>query len=385
MRKSVVFSLLGLGVVGGFWLGFGGSTTAQQPPAQNGPPPVPVTADVARKQDFPVFQLGLGQVQAFNTVTIHVRVDGALDKVAFTEGQDVKQGDVLAQIDPRPFQAALDQAAATKDKDAANLANAQRDYDRYVTLAPQNFTSKQVLDTQKALVAQLTAQVKADQAAIDNAKVQLGYTTITAPISGRTGIRLIDQGNIVHATDTTGLVVLTQLHPISVIFTLSETLLPKVSKAMAQGGLKVEAWSQDDSLKLGDGKVALIDNQIDPATGTMKIKATFPNDDLTLWPGQFVNARLLLETRQDGVTIPVAAIQRGPNGTFAWVVKPDKSVEMRPIKIAYSTTDTALVESGIAAGDTVVTGGQYRVVIGGKVEVTMKGPKQTADSAGPAQ
>ena len=377
MRKSVMLTLLGLGLVG--------SAMAQQPPAPNGPPPVPVTADLARKQDFPVFQLGLGQVQAFNTVTIHVRVDGALDKVAFTEGQDVKQGDVLAQIDPRPFQASLDQAAAAKDKDAAQLANAQRDLDRYVTLAPQNFTSKQVLDTQRALVAQLTAQVKADQAAIDNAKVQLGYTTITAPISGRTGIRLIDQGNIVHATDTTGLVVLAQLHPISVIFTLSETLLPKVSKALAQGGLKVEAWSQDDSLKLGDGKVALIDNQIDPATGTMKIKATFPNDDLTLWPGQFVNARLLLETRQDGITIPVAAIQRGPNGTFAWIVKPDQTVEMRPIKIAYSTTDTALIDSGIAAGDTVVTGGQYRLVIGGKVDVTMKQPKQTADGAGPAQ
>jgi len=385
MRKSVVFTLLGLGVVGGFWLGFGGSTTAQQPPAPNGQPPVPVTADQARKQDFPVFQLGLGQVQAYNTVTIHVRVDGALDKVAFTEGQDVKQGDLLAQIDPRPFQAALDQAVATKDKDAANLANAERDFDRYVTLAPQNFTSKQVLDTQKALVAQLTAQVKADQAAVDNAKVQLGYTTISAPIGGRTGIRLIDQGNIVHATDTGGLVVLTQLRPISLIFTLSETLLPQVSKALAKGPLKVEAWSQDDSIKLGEGNVALIDNQIDPSTGTMKIKATFPNDALTLWPGQFVNARLLLDTRQGGITIPVSAIQRGPNGTFAWVIKPDKSVEMRPIKVAYSTTDTALIDSGLADGDTVVTEGQYRLVIGGKVDVTMKSPKQTADQAGPAQ
>jgi multidrug efflux system membrane fusion protein len=377
MRKKTVLALLGLSLAG--------SVMAQQPPAQSGPPAVPVTADLARKQDFPVFQLGLGQVQAFNTVTIHVRVDGALDKVAFTEGQDVKQGDLLAQIDPRPFQASLDQAAATKDKDAAQLANAQHDLDRYVTLAPQNFTSKQVLDTQRALVAQLTAQVKADQAAIDNAKVQLGYTTITAPISGRTGIRLIDQGNIVHATDTTGLVVLTQLRPISVIFTLSETLLPKVSKALAAGPLKVEAWSQDDSLKLGEGQVALIDNQIDPSTGTMKIKATFPNEALSLWPGQFVNARLLIETRQDGITIPVSAIQRGPNGTFAWVVKPDKSVEMRPIKIAYSTTDTALIDSGLAAGDTVVTGGQYRLVLGGKVDVTMTPPKQTADGAGPAQ
>ncbi|MEI9985796.1 MAG: efflux RND transporter periplasmic adaptor subunit [Aliidongia sp.] len=381
----MVLALLVIGFAVAGWFGLSGSTTAQPSAGQAGPPPVPVTADTARKQDVPVFQLGLGQVQAYNTVTIHVRVDGALDKVAFKEGQDVKEGDLLAQIDPRPFQAALDQAAATKDKDAAQLANAERDLDRYVTLAPQNFTSKQVLDTQRALVAQLSAQIKADQAAIDNAKVQLGYTTITSPLTGRTGIRLIDQGNIVHAADAGGLVVVTQLHPISLIFTLSETLLPAVTKAMAAGQLKVEAWSQDDSLKLDEGSVALIDNQIDPSTGTMKIKATFPNEALTLWPGQFVNARLLLETRHDGVTVPVSAIQRGPNGTFAWVIKPDKTVEMRPIKVGYTTSDTALIDSGLTAGEVVVVEGQYRLVVGGPVEATMQPPKQTAAAQGSAK
>jgi len=384
MRNRVVLALLVIVVAFAGWFWLGGSTPAQQPAGPGGPPAVPVTADLARRQDVPIYRLGLGSVQAYNTVTIHVRVDGALDKVAFTEGQQVKQGDLLAQIDPRPFQAALDQALATKDKDAALLANAQRDLERYVTLAPQNFTSKQVLDTQRSLAEQLTAQVKGDQAAIENARVQLGYTTITSPIAGRTGIRLVDQGNIVHATDPGGLVVVTQLQPISLVFTLSETLLPSISRAMATGPLKVEAWSQDDSEKLDEGVVALVDNEIDPTTGTMKLKASFPNPALALWPGQFVNAHLLTETRHDGITVPVQTVQRGPNGPFAWVIKPDKSVEMRPIKIGYTTTDTALIDSGLAAGDLVVVDGQYRLVVGGKVEVTMLTPKQTA-AAGPAQ
>ena len=356
MRNVVVVVVLviGLAVAGWFWLG--NSAPAPQA-APDSPPAVPVTADLARKQDVPIYRLGLGSVQAYNTVTVHVRVDGQLDKVAFTEGQEVKAGDLLAQIDPRPFQAALDQVAATKAKDEAQLANAERDLDRYVTLAPQNFTSKQVLDTQRALVAQLAAQIKVDQAAIDNAKVQLGYTTITSPLTGRTGIRLIDQGNIVHSTDAGGLVMVTQLQPISVIFTLSETLLPAVSRALAAGPLKVEAWSQDDSEKLDDGQVALIDNEIDPATGTLKIKATFPNQAKTLWPGLFVNA----------------------------VVKPDKTVELRPIKVGYTDAKLALIESGLEPGETVVVDGQYRLVIGGKVEVTMAQPKQTAEAPEPAK
>jgi multidrug efflux system membrane fusion protein len=379
----VVVLVIGLAVAGWFWLG--DSAPSPQQAAPGGPPAVPVTADLARKQDVPIYRLGLGSVQAYNTVTVHVRVDGELDKVAFTEGQDVKAGDLLAQIDPRPFQAALDQVVATKAKDEAQLANAQRDLDRYITLAPQNFTSKQVLDTQRALVAQLAAQIKVDQATIDNAKVQLGYTTITSPLTGRTGIRLIDQGNIVHAADPGGLVVVTQLQPISVIFTLSETLLPAVSRALAAGPLKVEAWSQDDSEKLDEGQVALIDNQIDPTTGTLKIKATFPNQAKTLWPGLFVNAHLLIETRHDGITVPIQTVQRGPKGVFAWVIKPDKTVEMRPIKIGYTDDKLALIDSGLQAGETVVVNGQYRLVVDGKVEVTMAQPKQTAEAPEPAK
>ena len=389
MRIRVILPLLAIGIAIAFGVWQADTSFAQQGagPAADGPPAVPVTAEIVRRQDYPIFKLGLGSVQAFNTVTIHVRVDGALDKVAFTEGQDVKVGDLLAQIDPRPFQATLDLALANKARDEAQLSNAERDLDRYISLAPQNFTSKQTLDTQRALVAQLTAQVKADQASIDSAKVQLSYTTVTSPLTGRTGIRLVDQGNIVHAADPGGLVVITQLHPISVIFTLSETLLPQISRAMAAGPLKVEAWSQDDSIKLDEGVVALIDNQIDPTTGTMKLKATFPNQAEALWPGQFVNARLLVETRRDAVTVPVQTVQRGPNGPFAWVINPDQTVAMRPIKIGDANGETALIESGLEGGETVVVDGQYRLVVGGKVAVTMRKPKQTAalPDAGPAR
>jgi membrane fusion protein, multidrug efflux system len=378
MRNRVVLALLVLGLAVAGWIWLGGSTPAQQMTGPGGPPAVPVTADLAKRQDVPIYRLGLGSVQAYNTVTIHVRVDGALDKVAFKEGQDVKAGDLLAQIDPRPFQAQLAQAQAAKARDEAQLANAKRDLVRFTDLVKKDFATRQSVDTQEALVAQSLAAVQGDDAAIDNAKVQLGYATITSPITGRTGIRLVDQGNIVHAADPGGLVVVTQLQPISLVFTLSETLLPSINRALAAGPLKVEAWSQDDSEKLDEGTLALVDNQIDPATGTMKLKATFPNQAQALWPGQFVNAHLLIETRHDGITVPVQAVQRGPDGTVAWVVKPDKSVEMRPIKIGYSTSDIALIDSGIAAGDLVVVDGQYRLVVGGKVEVTMLTPKQTA-------
>jgi multidrug efflux system membrane fusion protein len=345
-----------------------------------GPAPVPVTAELARVQDMPIYQLGLGAVQAYNTVTIKVRVDGSLDKVAFTEGQDVKAGALLAQIDPRPYQAQLAQAQANKARDEAQLANARRDLVRFSDLVKKDFATRQSVDTQEALVAQSLAAVQGDDAAIDIAKVQLGYTTITAPISGRTGIRLVDQGNIVHASDPGGLVVITQLQPISLVFTLPEASLPAVNKALAAGSLPVEAWSQDDGEKLDEGAVALVDNQIDAATGTMKLKATFPNLSAALWPGQFVNAHLQIETRRDAVTIPVQAVQRGPKGTFAWVIKPDdKSVEMRPISVGYSTSDTALIQSGLSAGDLVVVDGQYKLVIGAKVDIRMQQPKQTAE------
>jgi multidrug efflux system membrane fusion protein len=367
---------------GGAWFADRGPASAEAPPAA--PPAVPVVSGTVKTEDVQILRTGIGTVSAFNTVTVKVRVDGQLDKVAFTEGQEVKAGDLLAQIDPRPYRAALDQATATKAKDEALLANAKRDLTRDEGLIGKQFVSQQVLDTQRALVDQDTAQVASDQANIDAAKVNLAYTTITSPLDGLTGIRLVDQGNIVHATDTTGLVVITQTHPISVIFTLPESLLDAINQARAGGNqLKVYAYSSDDTVKLGEGTLALIDNQIDQSTGTIKLKATFPNPTNTLWPGEFVTTRLLLATRKGGLTVPAQTVQRGPNGTFVWVIKPDSSVEMREVKVGQINGDTALIDKGLAAGENVVVDGQYKVKVGVKVAATPQGT-QTADASNPA-
>jgi multidrug efflux system membrane fusion protein len=331
-------------------------------------PAVPVVSDAAMSQDVPIYLTGIGAVQAFNTVTIRSRVDGQLDKVAFTEGQDVKAGDLLAQIDPRPLQAQLEQAEAQKVSHEAQLADAKLDLERFSNLEKRGAATGQSVDTQRALVAQLEANIQADQAAIDNARVQLGYTTITAPISGRTGMRLVDQGNIVHATDQTGLVVLTQIEPISLVFTLPEDALPDVAHSMAKGPLKVLAFSRDNKTELGDGTLALIDNQIDQTTGTIRLKATFPNKDHTLWPGQFVNARLYLAVRHDGITVPAAVVQRGPQGTYAYVIKPDSTVELRPIAVAQLRDGFALIDTGLSAGERVVVDGQYKLRPGARVD-----------------
>jgi multidrug efflux system membrane fusion protein len=331
-------------------------------------PAVPVVSDAAMSQDVPIYLTGIGAVQAFNTVTIRSRVDGQLDKVAFTEGQDVKAGDLLAQIDPRPLQAQLEQAEAQKVSHEAQLADAKLDLERFSNLEKRGAATGQSVDTQRALVAQLEANIQADQAAIDNARVQLGYTTITAPISGRTGMRLVDQGNIVHATDQTGLVVLTQIEPISLVFTLPEDALPDVAHSMAKGPLKVLAFSRDNKTELGDGTLALIDNQIDQTTGTIRLKATFPNKDHTLWPGQFVNARLYLAVRHDGITVPAAVVQRGPQGTYAYVIKPDSTVELRPIAVAQLRDGIALIDTGLSAGERVVVDGQYKLRPGARVD-----------------
>jgi len=333
-----------------------------------GPPPVAVVAAAAEQRDVPIFLSGLGTVQAYNTVTVKPRVDGSLDKIAFVEGQDVKQGDLIAQIDPRPLQAQLDQAIAHQASDQAQLANAKLDLARFTNLATREFATRQSVDTQKAQVAQLEAALQGDQAAIDNARVQLGYTTITAPLSGRTGIRLVDQGNIVHASDTTGIVVITQLEPISLIFTLPQDNLPAISQAMAKGKPKVAAFASDEKTALGEGTLALIDNQIDQTTGTVRLKATFPNADHALWPGQFVNARLYLETRQ-GVTVPAPAVQRSAQGTFVYVIRPDSTVEARPVVVAQNRDGIALLDHGIAAGEKIVVDGQYKLRPGIRVAI----------------
>ena len=329
-------------------------------------PPVPVTAGLAETKNIPVYLTGLGTVQAFNTVVVKVRVDGQLDKVAFTEGQNVKAGDLLAQIDPRPYQAALDQAKAVKAKDEAQLENAKRDLQRFVNL--HDFATKQSVDTQTALVRQFEATIQGDQAAIESAQTQLDYSTITAPLTGRTGVRLVDQGNIVHASDANGLVMITQLQPISVIFSLPAEQLRNVSREMANGPLKVIAEGRTDHQQLGEGALSLVDNQIDQGTGTIRLKATFPNEDHALWPGEFINIRLLLRTLQQVVTVPSTTIQRGPNGMYVYVIKPDSTVAMQPVSVGQMNDGTSVVESGLQPGDKIVVRGQYRLQPGTRVQ-----------------
>jgi multidrug efflux system membrane fusion protein len=357
------------------------SASAAATAAPTPPPTVPIIAGTAVAQDMPIYLVGLGTVQAFNTVTVKPRIDGQIDKIAFTEGQDVKTGDVLAQIDPRALQAALAQTLANKAKDAAQLANAKRDLERFTTLAQRDYATKQSVDTQRSLIDSLTAAIQGDDAAIDNTRVQLSYATIAAPISGRTGVRLVDQGNIVHAGDPNGIVVITQLKPISVLFTLPQDTLDAVAAAMAKRPVTVGAFKRDDETRLGDGVVALVDNQIDPATGTIHLKATFPNADLRLWPGQFVNIHLLLDVVHNAVTVPAQVVQRGPDGTFAYVIKPDSTVEPRKIKVGETRDGTAMIEQGLAAGERVVVDGQYKIRPGIRVDPGTASPSGTQGGA----
>src|SRR5882757_2469424 len=328
------------------------------------PPAIAVDTAAANHTDVPIYLQGLGTVQAFYTVTVTARVDGELQKVGFTEGQEVRKGDLLAQIDPRPNQAAYEQAVATKAKDAAMLENARRDVVRYALLQPQELASKQTVDTAQALLNQLQAQVQVDQALIDNARTQLDYTRITSPINGRTGIRLVDPGNIVHAAGTTGIVVVTQVQPISVIFTLPEEDLSTVGAALAAGPVKVTTLSRDGKTELDQGTLTLIDNVIDQTTGTARLKATFANTRNTLWPGQYVNARVLVRTDRNALTLPTSAVQLGPNGPFTYVIKSDSTVEVRPLKLGNESGGMTVIQSGIALNERVVTSNQYRLQSG---------------------
>jgi membrane fusion protein, multidrug efflux system len=327
------------------------------------------TAPVVAR-NVPIYLEGLGTVQAFYTVKMTAQVDGQLTQVAFVEGQQVKRGQLLAQIDPRPYQAALDGARAALAKDTAQLADAHKDLARYVFLEPKKLASQQQIDSQHALVAQLKAQTEADQAAIENAATQLSYTRITSPINGRTGIRLVDPGNIVHSTDTTGIVVLTQLQPITAIFTLPEDTFEAVAGAMAKGTVSAIATSQQgDSSALDQGTVKLIDNQIDTTTGTIRLKAIFPNTKLKLWPGQFVNVRLLERTDRNALTVPAAALQRGPDGMFVYVVQPDSTVAIQPVEVANNSESFAIVTKGLKAGQRVATSNLFRLEPGVRVRV----------------
>ncbi|HEY4925654.1 MAG TPA: efflux RND transporter periplasmic adaptor subunit [Roseiarcus sp.] len=336
------------------------AAAAPEPQPPKGPPPPLVSVAEARRADYPVYLESLGQAQAYNTVTVRTRVDGQVMKIAFVEGQIVRAGDLLAQIDPRPFQATLDQAKAKKSQDEANLANAKLDQQRYSTLAKQSFATQQQLDTQNALVAQLTAAIAADSATIDAAEVQLAYTTIRAPITGRTGFRLIDEGNMVAATQQTGIVTIAQLQPIAVIFTAPEGEVTKINATLAAGApLQVLARDSSGEKTLASGHLLLADNQVDVATGTIRLKAEFANEDNALWPGLAVSTRLTIGEVKDAVTVPTVAVQHGPNGLFVYVIDDKNRAAMRPVTVTHQNTEIAVVDKGVSAGDRVVTVGQY--------------------------
>jgi len=331
---------------------------------------LPVVAAQAKKGSIDVALTALGTVTPRNSVVVHSRVDGELMRVAFSEGQLVKAGDLLAEIDPRPFEVQLTQALGQIAKDQALLKNAQLDLERYKTLLAQDSISKQQVDTQESLVRQYEGAVKTDQGQVDNARLQLTYARITAPISGRVGLRQVDPGNIIHAADTNGLVVITQLQPITVLFPIPEDNLPRVMKRMQSGeAVPVEAFDRAAKFKLGVGKLVTIDNQIDTTTGTVKMRAEFPNADLALFPNQFVNIRLVVETLPDATLVPSSAIQRGAPGTFVYVVRADNTVNVVPVKLGPVQGETTAVESGIAVGDKVVVDGADKLREGAKVEL----------------
>jgi multidrug efflux system membrane fusion protein len=344
----------------------------------SGPPPaVPVGVATVKQRDFPVYLTGLGSVTAFNTVSLKTRIDGQITQVNFVEGQDVKEGELLIQIDPRPYQVALEQAQANLQRDEAQLNNAKVQYERMKALYAGGVIAKQDLDTQEASFGQYEGTIAADKAAIDNAKLNLAYTRITSPINGRIGLRQVDIGNYVTAASGSSMAVITQMHPISIIFTLPEDQLQAVRERMQKGTLQVDVYSRDDQSKLSTGKLLTIDNLIDPTTGTAKFKAVFENPDNNLWPNQFVNVHLLLETRKDAITAPVSAIQRGPQGTFVYLVDDGNTVEVRPVQLALTQGNTVVIASGLQAGERVVTDGQEKLQAGSRVTPQAPAKQQT--------
>jgi membrane fusion protein, multidrug efflux system len=344
-------------------------TVAQSPAGAARTAAVPVTIAPVQKADFPVYLTGLGTVQGFNTVLVRTRIDGQIDKIAFKEGQLVKEGDLLAEIDPRPFQAALNQAKAKKAQDEANLANANLDLQRYTKLG--EFATRQQTDTQRSTVAQLTAQIAADDAAIFNAQTQLDYTQVKSPISGVAGLRQVDVGNIVNASTQTGIVTIAQIEPIAVIFTAPEEQLPYINEAQAAQPLKVVATTTDGKKALAEGALAVVNNQVDTTSGTIRLKAVFDNKNHALWPGQSVSTRLLVTTLKDATVVPDDAIQHGVDGLYAYLVNQENKAELRKVKISHSIDGRSVVEAGLSPGEQVITAGQYRVQPGTTVATTV--------------
>jgi membrane fusion protein, multidrug efflux system len=343
--------------------------TKQRRARANQDQPAPVLVARASVADVPIYLDAVGNTRALNTVTVRPQVGGQIVKVAFKEGQDVQKGFVLAEIDPRTYQAQYDQAVAKKAQDEATLANARIDLERYTRLAAMNSGSKQQADTQKALVAQLEAQVQGDQAAIDNTRTMLSYTRITSPIDGRTGIRMVDEGNLVQANDTQGFVVITQIRPISVLFNLPQQQFQQVNTAFSKGALRVDALAGDNKTSIDQGTLQVIDNQMDQTTGTIRMKAEFPNANLQLWPGQFINIRVLVDTLKQVVVVPTAAVQRGPQGAFVYVVEAESKVAVRPITVAQQDDTRAVISDGVKTQEQVVTTGFTRLSNGTRVAV----------------
>jgi membrane fusion protein, multidrug efflux system len=386
MRRSIaaIGATVGTALFAGAVLAY--SATGADQPALPGPalsPSVPVIAEPVRQGDVPIYLRGIGTVQAYNTVTIHSQITGQITQIAFKEGQRVHTGDLLAVIDPRPYQAQLDQAIANRARDQAQLANAQQLLQRDQPLLAEGFATGQTVETERDQVAQYAAMVQSDAAQIENARVQLGYTRLTSPIDGVTGIRQIDIGNIVHPTDPNGLVVVTQLQPISVVFTLPETDLLKIQQAMAKGPLTALAYSQDSKIELDQGTLGVLDNQILQTSGSVRLKANFPNPAHHLWPGELVNVRLLIETRPDALTVAAPAVQQGPNGAYVYVIKPDQTVASRPVAVARIGNLHAVIATGLTAGEEVVVCGQSRLQPGTRVTVvTGRAAQELASRSG---
>jgi len=378
-RSARVVSILVIAAAlgGGYyaWKHWSGARTTQADTAlKRAANAIPVTVAEVSKSDFPVYLSGLGTVQGFNTVVVRTRVDGQIDKIAFQEGQIVQQGDLLAEIDPRSFQATLDQAKAKKTQDEANLANANLDLQRYTKLG--EFATRQQTDTQRSTVAQLTAQIAADDAAIANAQTQLGYTAVKAPITGVAGLRQVDVGNIVNASSQTGIVTIAQIEPIAAIFTAPESQLPYINEAQARKPLKVMALATDGRKTLAEGQLSVVNNQVDTTSGTIRLKAVFDNKEHTLWPGQSIATRLLVSTLKDAIVVPDEAVQHGPNGLYAYAVNQDNKAELRTIKVAQSVDGRSVIESGLSPGERVVTAGQYRLQPGSLVSTAVASTDQ---------
>jgi multidrug efflux system membrane fusion protein len=380
MKKGVVIAGL-CALIGGGAAAWHMQSVQPAPPPQAAAQAIPVVAEKVQVADMPLVMSGIGTVVAYNVVDIHAQVTGTINQIGFVEGQPVQPGSLIAQLDPRPYQAALQQAEANLARDQAHLVNAQANLGRYVPLAKQGFASAQQVNDQSSAVSQLQSSILSDKAAIDNAQTQLSYTTITSPIDGVTGIRRVDIGNILQPSSTEPIVTITQIQPISVVFTLPQSDVAAVQAAMAKGTLKTIAYGQDDQTKLGEGTLLLVNNTINAGSGTIQLKATFPNENRALWPGEFVNAQLIAGVRPQGTSVPLRALQQGQNGAFVYVVQPDHTVRQVPVTIAQTLNGRALIDRGLKAGDTVVTAGQYGLSNGIKVAEVPAGDPHVQDTS----